>query len=449
MRSRNLILDYYDRLPAVIERSGVDPHPVAAPDAFSPGFRLPELDEGVRRFFAPATAGWHDLAEHASSRLLLLDLTRNPGTGTTKTLASLLIVARAVEHVRRTGEPVLILTPTSANKGIALRDAVLRAQEAGLAAPDQLRVATLSPRACRDKLRASRLSEDPELRRLNPVLLHDGPDPEAVKALARAVVRDHGRALRSRTGANVWFSLELANYMVADAARAFLEHDVAPTGRGRPRLHAHAVSSAYGLLGYNLGRDVLEGAGECCPEDRPGFLLVQHLGAPDMVLCLHHGDFGREHVPEYAYDPRTGLYAQARDPRFPATTFDPEEVLDPTFYTHRPATAPAMNALIERHGGGGIVVSLAECLAGYPRLRHWLRATERPLPADPRTLREWSLVMALTGVANALDRGLVPPGGEIVVHGSGCYTTADYEALDGAALTPVATADDIVAALVR
>ena len=84
--SANLLVDWYDRLPRVIARVVDDPAPVKDPDAFSPGFLLPDLDDGVRRFLAAAgDTGGHPTA--------LLDLTANPGTNTTKTFASLLIVA--------------------------------------------------------------------------------------------------------------------------------------------------------------------------------------------------------------------------------------------------------------------------------------------------------------------------------------------------------------------
>jgi hypothetical protein len=445
--TRNLILDYYDRLPAVIRHyvGNAAPEPDAA---FSPGFDLPELDEAARAFFAVAEAGLDNLGEYSSSRLLLLDLMRNPGTNTTKTVASLLIVARAVEYIRRTGERILIFSPTSANKGTALRDAVARAITAGLVTPDRLRVVTLAPASCREKLRGNLLSTDAELRALNPVLLYDGPQAEDVKTLGRQFVTGHGGWLTQRHGANVWYTLELRNYIIADAARAFLERDVAPAGAGGPgRTHAHAVSSAFGLLGYALGRDVLEGAGLASVQDRPGFLLVQHLDTPDMVLSLHHGSPERAGMPRYALDPRTGLFEQAYTPHFPRSTFDPDEVLDPTFYTRAPATSPQMNELIRRFGGSGIVVSLSECLARYPFMRPWFATTRRPLPSDFRSVREWSLVMATTGVLNAIDRGLIADGQEIVIHGSGFYTTADYQPLDQAATTRVSTVDDIVEAL--
>ncbi len=56
--------------------------------------------------------------------------------------------------------------------------------------------------------------------------------------------------------------------------------------------------------------------------------------------------------------------------------------------------------------------------------------------------------MVLTGVLNAIDRGLVPAGREVVVHGSGFYAATDYEPLGGDAVVPVATVDDIAAAIV-
>lgn len=442
----NLLVDYQELLPRAIAECVEDPAPVTDdPARFSPGFALPEPGDAVRDFYAPATAGWSPLGEYAGHQLTLLDLAGNPATNTTKTYPSLLIVARAVEYIRRTGEPVMIFSPTSANKGTALRDAVLRAIDAGLVTPEQLRVAILAPRSCRDKLRASRLSTDPRLRALNPLLLYTGAQPEAVKPLAREFVDAHAAELKRRHGLNLWFSLELANYLVADTARAFFEHAVDPTDlAGRPRLHAHAVSSAFGLLGYHRGRAVLESGGEASVATRPASLLVQHMATADMVLSLRHNSFDRDNLPGYRRDPATGLFAQdGDDPHFPAVTYDPDEVLDPTFYTRRPATSPTMNDLISRFGGDGIVVSLHECLQRYPTIRERLAEHPRPLPADFRTVREWSLVMALTGVLNAIDRGLVKPDTDIVVHGSGWYSTSDYQPMDPAAVSEVDDVADI------
>ncbi|MFE9694024.1 DUF6002 family protein [Micromonospora sp. NPDC005806] len=443
--SRNLITDYYDLIPAAVAGCGATPAGPAGSPAFAPGFDLPALTDQTREFFAAATVAWRALGEYQGHPVQLMDLTGNPGTHTTKTFASMVIVARAVEHIRRTGEAICIFTPTSANKGVALRDAVGRALAAGLVTPDQLSVVVLAPESTRHKFRADRLAGDPALRPLNPLLRFTGGAPEGVKTLGRAFVDAYAAEAYDKHGLNLWYSLDLRNYLVADAARAAFEADVSPTASAPPRWHAHSVSSAYGLLGYNLGRDVLEATGRAEPADRPGFLLVQHLGTPDMVLNLRHGSFSRAHLPRYLRDEAAGGWTQRDDPHFPEVTDDPDEVLDPTFYTHEPVTSPAMNDLIRRFGGDGIVVSRRECERRYPLLRDWFATGPRPLPADPAQLREWSIVMALTGVLNAIDRGLVPTGSEIVLHGSGCYTADDYATAEPYA--EVSTVDEVAAAV--
>ncbi|PRX96575.1 DUF6002 family protein [Allonocardiopsis opalescens] len=446
----NLLLDFYQDLPEVIGARVADTAPVDDDSAFSPGFLLPEPDEAVRGYLSAATAGWHELDGYGGHRISLLDLARNPGTHTTKTFASLLIVARAAEYCRRTGERVMILSPTSANKGVALRDAVLRAVDAGLVEPDMLRVAVIAPRSCAGKLRSSRLSTDPALSALNPVLVYPGSEPEEVKAVGRAFLAEHAGRLRRRHGLRTWFTLALDNYVVADAARAFFERRAAPVEEAaRPRLHAHAVSSAFGLLGYHHGRAVLEQRGDADPARRPASLLVQHLATPDMVLHHKYRDFSRDRLPAYTRDPRTGALAQDVDPHFPLTAGSLDEVLEPTFYSHRPATSEAMSAIIDRHGGSGIVVSRAECLERYPLVRALMTSAPRPLPADHRQLREWSLVMAFTGVMNAIDRGLVSAESDVVVHGSGYYGTHEFEPIAEASLLPVRTADDVADAVGR
>nr|BFE87631.1 hypothetical protein GCM10020093_102320 [Planobispora longispora] len=65
----------------------------------------------MERFLSVATARWEPLGEYGEHRLTLLDLTGNPATGTTKTFASLMIVARAVEYIRRYGEAITIFSP--------------------------------------------------------------------------------------------------------------------------------------------------------------------------------------------------------------------------------------------------------------------------------------------------------------------------------------------------
>jgi hypothetical protein len=257
--TRNLIVDYHDVIAAAAQLCGVSAAGELGTPQFAPGFALPRLDDDVRRFFSAATAAWRELGEHRGHRMHMLDLTQNPGTRTTKTFAAMVIVARAVEFIRATGEPVCLFTPTSANKGIALRDAVGWAIAAGLVTPEQLSIVVLAPSSTRAKFRKDALAADPSLRKLNPLLSLDSAQPEAVKALGRAFV--------------------------------------------------------------------------------------------DAVA----------------------------------------------------------------------------------------------LPDDPSQLREWSLVMALTGVLNAIDRGLVPDGKEIVIHGSGSYTAQDYAPL--APNAEVITAQDVASAI--
>ena len=440
--TRNMITDYYDVIASAVRRCGAVPGDAPGTPGFAPGFDLPELTPEVREFYAAATVSWSPLGHYGGHDLTMLDLTANPGTRTTKTFASMVIVARAVEHIRRTGERLCIVTPTSGNKGVALRDSVARAYAAGLVTPEQLSIVVLAPAATRHKFRHDALADDPATRAVNPLLRYTGADPEGVKALGRAFVDEYAATAYDKHGVTLWYTLDLRNYLVADAARAAFEADVSPAAGSR--WHAHAVSSAFGLLGYNLGRDVLEAAGDADPADRPGFLLVQHLGTPDMVLSLRHGSFERDHCPAYTLDESRGVWTQDADLRFPAVTDDPAEVLDPTFYTHRPVTSPAMNALVRRHGGDGIVVSRRECVRRYPVARQWLAAAGLTLPEDPARLREWSILMALTGVCNAVDRGLVPAGYEIVVHGTGSYCD-DFRIAEADA--EVSTLADVVAAV--
>ncbi|MFF5718300.1 DUF6002 family protein [Streptomyces buecherae] len=441
----NLILDYPDLTRQSIALHAKQSEAVLDPENFSPGFLLPAMDDAFREFASVATAEWKAIGEYKGHRLTLLDLMGNPGTNTTKTFPSLLIVARAVAHIRETGDRLMLLTPTSANKGVALRDAVWRAISSGLVEPEQLRVVTIAPRSCRHKLRASPLSRDPELLRLNPLLLYSGENPEGVKAVGRAFATSYAGRLRKERDVTLWYSLDLVNYLVADTSRAFFEHAVSPTDEsGAPRWHVHSVSSAFGLLGYHAGREVLENARLARPETRPGSLLVQHLGTPDMVLNLLHGDSSPSLLPEYSWDPESGLHHQAgNDPHFPLTTFHPRENLESTFYTSRPATSPSMNGIIGRHGGEGIVVSLAEVIDRYPFLRAWLDVASVPLPADFRKLREWSTAMALTGALNAIDRGLVPAGREMAIHGSGTYTDDHFDPFDAHSAKTIETAEDV------
>ncbi|NUK00708.1 DUF6002 family protein [Streptomyces lunaelactis] len=392
------------------------------PGDFTPGAELPPLDGPVRRYLEASEAAVARLPDYRETRMRLLDLRRNPGTRTTKTFGSLLMVARAVAYIRRTGEPVTLLTPSSGNKATALRDAVLRAHRAGLADRDQLRIVSVVPERSRAKLWDSPLSSDPELRRRNPVVTYPGPDPAGVKELARAYYDEYADLLRTRYGSALWYTLDIANYQAADTVRALMEAELMPPPPARGRVHAHAVSSAFGLLGHHYGTSLTGGGEERMP---PRYFLVQHLSTPDMVLDLLHGDASRERMPRFTLETSTGLYHQSSDPHFPRTTHHPEEVIDPTFYTRAPMTSRVMTPLIKANGGGGVVVSLHECLARYPQIREMLRPAGVELPHDPRTVREWSLVMVFTGVMEAVDRGLLTEP-EVLVHGSGSYAETDF-----------------------
>jgi hypothetical protein len=356
----------------------------------------------------------------------MLDLMGNPWTRTTKTGPSLLMIARLIEHIRRTGERIMVVTPTSGNKGTALRDAVGRALDLGLATDEHLRIVTVVPRQSRAKLRHSRLGTTPVRCRRNPIVVQDTDRGDLVKELVAELVTVKGDELFRRTGFRLWNSLSLDNYRVADAVRAYVEQVCSPppVGGGH-RTHLHAVSSAFGLLGYELGHRVLSNGmynpTTSTPWAHPAYFLVQQLSTPDMVLSLRKGTCDRNALPRYRLD-ADGLYRQGDDPAFPATTHHPDECIDPTFYTRRPATAPQFREIVRQHGGGGIVVSLHECLTAYPRVRRMLTEVQTELPADPRENREWSLVKAFTGMMLAADRGLLDESGEVVVHASGSYT---------------------------
>ncbi|WP_086563296.1 DUF6002 family protein [Streptomyces africanus] len=398
---------------------------------FAPPFELPAPSAALNEFFSVADPRFAELGMVGRSRLVLLDLMGNPATRTVKTLASLVIVARAVLHTERTGEPVMIVTPSSANKATALRDAVLRAYRTGLSNPDRLRIVSVVPESARSKLWASALSEDTALAARNPlcVLAPGGP---GVKPLTKQVADSTAQALAARTGFRLWHTLDLNNYKCSDAVRAFAERAELPQAPGVTRAHAHAVSSAFGLLGHHFGTTLL-------PETsaRPQYFLVQHMATPDMVLSLYDMT-----APQYRFDPTTGLHRQDEDPHYPGATFDPAENLEPTFYTRSPATSPAMNELIRTHGGGGVVVSLHECLSRYGEIRALLAGTDIDLPFDPRELREWSLVMALTGVLVGIERGLLDTD-EVVVHGSGSYAVQDFTPIADGRLCAVSGAGQL------
>jgi hypothetical protein len=153
---------------------------------------------------------------------------RNPSTRTTKTLASLTIAARAVRHIAETGDRIMIVTPSSANKATALRDAVHRAVASGLVTSDQLQITSVVPGTSVDKLWSSPLSEDVSLRRRNPLVVHECAEPASVKDLATAFATGHAERIHRQYGVRVWYTLGLDNYRAADMVRAFAERDLLP-----------------------------------------------------------------------------------------------------------------------------------------------------------------------------------------------------------------------------
>jgi hypothetical protein len=288
------------------------------------------------------------------------------------------------------------------------------------------------PAGARAKLWHSDLDADDDLRVRNPLAVYPGADPATVKALAAGAAGAVAGKLLEEYNTLLWPTLHLDNYRTADAVRAFAEQDMLPPSTGRT--HAHAVSSAFGLLGHQLGVQLRAASGAA-----PSYLLVQHLNTPDMVVSLRGTP-----VPGFRRDADSDLYRQNADPHFPAVTETPEENLDPTFYTRQPATSAAMNEIIGRDGGDGIVVSRWECLQRYDEIRDQLFTADVQLPADPADLREWADVMVMTGVLNAIDRGLLDPAREIVVHGSGSYSTADFDSIPDDHLVPCSSAEDLV-----
>ncbi|WUI04135.1 DUF6002 family protein [Spirillospora sp. NBC_00431] len=409
----------------------------ASPGSFRPPWAIPAPSDRLTEYFDASTVTVSPTQGYGGREINVLDLRGNPRTRTTKTLPSLVMVARAVEHIQRTGEGVTLLTPTSANKGTALRDAVLRAIEAGLVDSGRLNIVTVVPHEARGKLWSSRLSEDADLAVRNPVAVLPGGRGDDVKRVAKTWHDQNARRYFESTGARLWYTLDIRNYNVGDALRARFEHRyLRPVGS---RVHVHAVSSAYGLLGHNFGARLV---GDSFAE-AARYFLVQHLGTPDMVLHLRHWDHTRDNLPEYRYHPESGLYVQRDDPHFPYATGDPREFLESTFYSSAPPTSEVMTPIIHRQGGGGIVVSLFDCLTRYHEVRGMLAPTGIQLPADPRKLREWSLVMAMTGMLTALDRGILPNAEDVLVHASGSYSTDDFVPIRAERLRGVTDPDDL------
>jgi hypothetical protein len=420
----NVLAHYYDSVQLALRKLFPDPEYGHGCD-FSPGPELPDLTAPVREYLSASCIAHTTLSSYRGKELSLLDLARNPTTMTTKTFPSLVIVARAVRYIRDYGERVTIITPSSANKATALRDAVLRAFVSGLVTPDQLNIVVMVPARSAAKLRSSELFTNPGLRARNPVALYHGDVPGDVKLIASGAVEEYRNLLEDKGQAKLWYTLRLENYLAADVIRALAEAEFFAPRADRHRLHVHAVSSAYGLLGHAYGQSLFRAALGAAPPAR--YFLVQHLGAPDMVVSLYGGQPAGD-IPGYSYNPERGLYTQEASKHFPEITFDPKEELDPTFYTRNPPTSTRMNELIHAQGGGGLVVSLAECLKRYGQARSLLCEAGIAIPANPMALREWSSIMAVVGTLNAIDRDLIPEN-DIVIHGSGSYSVNDFECL--------------------
>ena len=403
------------------EREGTLP-----PGMFAPAWDLDTRDPAMRCMLSTPPIRVAD-ACFEEGPVGLLDLMSVAGVRTTKAWPSLFMAARAVAHVRATGESVVLVTPTSGNKGSALRNAVGRAVEAGLVEPEQLRIACLVPRRGAFKIWHGPLSASPRLAGLNPVFVCDVDQPADVKRLALDACRAAQQPLAARN-TRVWYTLDIRNYHMGDMFRAFVEARLSPPPTPAPRrVHVHAVSSAFGLLGYEFGRSVLARAGLPARAPEPGYLLVQHLRTPDMVLHWEYGSFDYGNIPRYLPVPGQAVVAQYANPRYPEVAESPDEEIDPTFYTREPSTAAAMTALLRERGGGGVVISRRDCTRMYDRVRALCAALGAALPGDPESLREWSLVMAATGSLVARDKGFVDPADEIFIHASGSYADEDYQ----------------------
>lgn len=399
---------------------------------FHPSLMLPELDESLARLLEPTRICWRELETRCGTPVAVLDLGADPATHTTKSIASYLMVLRAVVHIRSTGERVWLVTPSSANKATALRAAVERAITLGLVEADRLGVASLVPSASLGKLRAGVLCDEPALAARNPVFVWPGEPKQAVKEVAEAVVRERAADMLERKNIRLWYTLDLRNYRMADIVRALFMATHDGFSSAPAVTHAHAVSSGYGLLGYAWGHQLLERFDLRLPT--PRFFLVQHLARPDLVQYWRHGRFAPLDVAAYTQRSSTGELEQDVIAELPFRTWSIDESIDSTFYTAQPSTAPELVGHMRRHGGGAVVVSLRECYQRYGAVRAWLAGSGISLPADPRELREHALLMAATGVLNGLERGLLTVGEPVLIHNSGSYAVGDFRPLSGAAL---------------
>lgn len=443
--SDSVIVRYYDQLKTLfskVENERINKNS----KIFEPAFKLPELNEDFIQFYEVAQISLEEMGKYQGKKIQLLNLIKNPNTQTTKTLASLLMVARAINHINESGKGILIFTPSSGNKATALRDAVERAIKYKLVDKTMLRIITLTPSNAIYKLRETELTTDPTLALLNPVFSYKGTVSQDVKAIGKEFIEKYGNKIANEHNLDIWYSLDILNYKVADAIRAFYDYEFSfKKNKKDRRLHAHSVSSAYGLLGFNYGQEFMEECG-IIDVDKPGYLLIQHASTSDMVLNLLNNSFSQLNVPNYDKNDQ-GLYMQTSNKHFPFYTWDPQENLEPTFYTKEPPTSEEMNLLIKNNGGNGIVVSLYECMQKYSEIKKILLKANISIPSDPRKIFEWSLIMALTGVMNAVDRKLIDEFDEIIIHASGIYVEGDYQQLSKEKIFEISTADEIFNAI--
>jgi hypothetical protein len=420
---KNSLARYYEKLQEVAARFDDESLPIPV-GTFRPRFALPALSSEIVEYLSASDISFAELGEYRGVSLHIMNLMGNPETQTTKTFASLLMVLRAVSHIQRTGERVLLVTPSSANKATALRNAVQRAIQAGLVTDSQLRIAVVVPKGAVLKLRLSPLDADADSRRRNPVVVFDGVESSGVKDISREAVECLLANVETPLGFQIWYTLDVNNYLLADSVRAFAEAD-AYGSQGASRVHAHAVSSAYGLLGHNLGWNHLSEISKS-GVPRPEYLLVQQLATPDMVLGISSSKGRKSEIPNYAYNEDRSRFEQDSDVHFPAYTTTLDDEIDPTFYTHNPPTLPRMIKVLGEHGGDGIVVSSDECRDRYADIAGYLTKACISLPADRGAIRENSLVMGFTGALNAIERDIVRPS-ELLLHGSGHYTRTDFD----------------------
>ncbi|AEX52506.1 hypothetical protein Rahaq2_2657 [Rahnella aquatilis CIP 78.65 = ATCC 33071] len=420
----NSLAFYYNEIKEILLKGEYEFRQTVQNDDFNPGYELPPLDDRMVNFLNCSDVSWTEIDEYKNVNITILNMTKNKETQTTKIFASLIMVARVVAYINRSGKGVTIITPSSANKAMALREAVLRAISFKLVNPDKINIVSVIPANSIKKLRASGLNDDIYLNKSNPVLIFDGK--KTVKELVNDFNKRYGAEI-SASGRNIWFTLTVENYIYADSLRAMIEMDFIKYFP--ERIQAHAVSSAYGLLGHNYGIKWLENKIQRDLKEK--YFLVQHLYNPDMVLDLYYDSFSRENVPEYSQESDC-LYYQNKTPYFPYVTSDTQEMLDTTFYSLRPTTSKQMKEIIRNNGGGGIVVSEQECLLRHKEIKKLLESTSVDiiLPESFYDIYERSFSMVFTGVLNAIDRGLIKKYESVLLHATGLYCKGDYRCLD-------------------